>query len=59
MPDDNAAIGVTLPGEQVIVLILQIVLEAMRGQTAEQKARMWEIYIRDLEKWRKWLKLDE
>jgi hypothetical protein len=48
-----------IPGEQIIVLILQIVLEAMRGQNEEQRAKMWDWYIKDVERWRKILKLDQ
>ena len=52
-------VSVTIPGEQIIVLALQIVLEAMRGQTDTQRAQMWEWYIKDMERWRKLLKLDQ
>lgn len=47
-----------IPGLRIIELLLEIVLEAMRGQTPEQKAKMWDFYIRDLEWWRRFLKLD-
>lgn len=49
---------IKLPGERIVELILEIVLEAMKGQTVEQKNKIWEIYIRDLEWWRKLLKID-
>ena len=43
---------------KIFELLLEIVLEAMRGQTVEQKQRMWEWYIKDVEWWRRVLKLD-
>ena len=43
----------------IIELFLQIVLEAMKGQTAEQKKIMWDWYIKDIEWWRKILKIGE
>lgn len=47
-----------IPGEQVLVLLLEIVLEAMRGQTPEQKKVMWDWYIDDVRRWRTILGLD-
>lgn len=47
-----------IPGEAIIVLVLQIVLEGMKGQTPEQRAKMWDWYVSDVEKWRKFLKID-
>lgn len=37
----------------IIELALKIVLLAMEGQTPEQRAKMWEWYIRDIENLRK------
>jgi hypothetical protein len=42
----------------IIELVLRIVLAAMEGQTPEQKQKMWDWYITDVERWRKLLKLD-
>ena len=42
----------------IIELILRIVLQAMEGQSPEQKQKMWDWYIADVERWRKLLKLD-
>lgn len=47
-----------IPGLAVIELLLKIVLTAMEGQSAEQRAKMWEWYITDMERVRKWMKLD-
>ncbi len=44
---------------RVIELLLEIILEAMKGQTPEQRKVMWDWYIKDIEWWRKQLKLDE
>jgi hypothetical protein len=32
--------------------IAEMITEAMRGQTAEQRATMWAWYIKDVEWWR-------
>jgi len=42
----------------IIELILRLVIEAMAGQTPEQKKKMWDWYIADVERWRKFLKID-
>ena len=42
----------TLIPFRVIELLLEIVLEAMRGQTPEQRAQMWQWYIEDMKWWR-------
>lgn len=47
-----------VPGERIIELVLEIVLEAMKGQSPEQREKMWGRYIEDSEKWREfWAKL--
>jgi hypothetical protein len=43
---------------RIIELVLEIVLEAMKGQSPEQKKQMWDWYISDLKIWRQWLKID-
>lgn len=43
----------------ILELALKIVLLAMEGQTPEQRAKMWDWYVTDVEKFRKLLKLDE
>lgn len=42
-----------IPGEMIIQLFLEVVLEAMRGQTPEQKKIMWDWYIENIQFWRK------
>lgn len=44
---------------KIIELLLLIVLEAMKGQTPEQRAKMWDWYIKDVESWRKALGIDK
>lgn len=34
-------------------------LEAMRGQTPEQKAKIWQWWIEDVERWRKFWGIDK
>lgn len=48
-----------IPGLAVIELLLKIVLTAMEGQSVEQRSQMWGWYIKDVEWWRKQLKLDD
>lgn len=47
-----------IPGLAILELLLKIVLTAMEGQSVEQRAKMWEWYVTDIERVRKWLKLD-
>lgn len=48
-----------LPGEKIIELILQIVLQTMEGQTPEQRKQIWDWHIEDVKRWRKIFKMDE
>ena len=48
-----------IPGLRIIELVLELALEAMKGATPEQKARIWDIYLRDVDWWRRVLKIDE
>lgn len=45
-------------GLQLANTIGLIVLEAMKGQTPQQKEAIWNWYVEDVKWWRKWLKLD-
>lgn len=47
-----------IPGERVLELLLEVVLEAMRGQTPEQREKIWQWYIEDMARWRKIIGLD-
>lgn len=48
-----------IPGQKIIELILEIALEAMKGQTPEQKKIIWDWYIEDVKFWRKVFKIGE
>jgi hypothetical protein len=48
-----------VPFVRLIELALEVVLEAMRGQSPAQKEAIWSWYIKDVEAWRKLFKLDE
>jgi hypothetical protein len=43
----------------LLTALLNFLTEATRGQSVEQKAKMWEWFITDTERWRRWLKLDK
>jgi len=47
-----------VPFERSLELLLEIVLEAMRGQTPEQKKIIWDWYIEDIKWWRKVFKVE-
>lgn len=47
-----------IPGLRIIELILEIVLEAMKGQPPEVRKQLWDWYVQDLTWWRKVLKID-
>lgn len=36
-----------------ITAACQVALKAMEGQTPEQRAKMWDWFIQDVENWRK------
>lgn len=57
--DSIISLGGTLPGEKLIIKVLDVVLEAMRGQTAEQRATIWSFVVRDMRRWRKFWNLDK
>ncbi len=56
--DSIISLGGTLPGEKLIIKVLDVVLEAMRGQTAVQRATIWSFVVRDMRRWRKFWNLD-
>ena len=47
-----------IPGEAVLLALLEIVRLAMEGQTPEQRAKMWDWYIQDITWWRRKLGID-
>jgi len=42
----------------VIKSICDMVTEIVKGQTPQQKEKIWDWYIKDVERWRKVFKLD-
>lgn len=40
------------PWLEPLTLMLKIVLLAMEGQTPDQRAKLWGMYITDVERWR-------
>jgi 2-hydroxychromene-2-carboxylate isomerase len=58
MPE-SIDLGVKIPGERIIELVLEIVLVAMQGQSVEQRKQMWDWHIEDVKRWRKLVGLDD
>lgn len=48
-----------IPGEKILELLLELIVEAMKGQTPEQKKQMWDWYIEDIKWWRKALGIEK
>jgi hypothetical protein len=42
----------------IVTALLEFMTEVVRGQTPEQRAKIWDFYIADVERWRKLFKLD-
>lgn len=42
----------------IVELLLKIALAVLEGQTPEQRVKVWDWYIADMERWRRFLKLD-
>ena len=43
---------------QAIKAVAEMVTELSRGQSNDQKQKMWDWYVTDVERLRKWFKLD-
>ena len=43
----------------IVTALLEFMTEVVRGQTPEQKAKLWDFYIADVKAWRKLFKLPE
>ena len=43
----------------ILELILRIWLTALEGQPPEVRERLWQLYLKDIEWWRKFLKIDQ
>jgi hypothetical protein len=42
----------------VVKSITDMITEIVKGQTPEQKQKIWDWYIADVERWRKFFKLE-
>ena len=58
MADNKIDLSVSLPGEQLAMKMIDLVIEISRGQSAAQKKKMWEWVIADIERWRKFWGVD-
>lgn len=43
----------------LITALTTLVTKVMEGQTPEQRKQLWDWYIADVARWRKWFKLDD
>lgn len=64
MPPDTPTptaldLNVSIPGQRIIELVLEIVLEAMRGQPKEVREQMWKWHCEDVTRWRKFWGIDK
>ena len=44
---------------QVVIAITNMVTKIVEGQTPEQKKQLWDWYIADVARWRKFFKVDD
>ncbi len=51
-------LSVKLPGEALLIKVIDLVIELSRGQSATQKKKMWDFVISDIERWRKFWGID-
>jgi hypothetical protein len=42
-----------------IEAVCKVVLAAMEGQTPEQRAQMWQWFVADVERWRRFLGIEK
>jgi len=52
-------LGVTLPGEQLAISVVELIREIIKSQPPEVQKQMWDWYIEDAKRWRKYWKVDE
>lgn len=43
----------------LITALTKLVTVVMEGQTPEQRKQLWDWYIADVARWRKWFHLDD
>lgn len=56
MPD--VKVGVMLPGEALAIAVVELIREIIKSQTPEVQKQMWDWYVEDAKKWRKFWKVD-
>jgi len=44
---------------QAVKAIAEMITEVVKGQSPEAKAQIWEWWIEDQKRWRKFLKIDD
>ncbi len=58
MAGSRLDLSVQLPGEALIIKVIDLVLVLADGQTAAQKKKMWDWIIKDIERWRTFWGID-
>ena len=53
MPDNNISVGVSFPGELLLVELVRLARDIVAGQPAEVRAKMGAWFIEDIERHRK------
>ncbi len=43
----------------VVKAVAEMITEIVKGQTPEQKQKLWDFYIQDVERWRHLFHLDQ
>lgn len=51
--------AILLAAAQLITALTNLVTKVMEGQTPEQRKILWDWYIADVARWRKWFHLDD
>ena len=57
MPD--LKIAATLPGEGIAIAVVNLLSVLWKDASPEHKLQLWDWYIKDMERWRKFWKLPE
>jgi hypothetical protein len=42
------------PYEAALIALINLITEVVKGQPPEVKAKLWTMYVEDLQKWRDW-----
>jgi hypothetical protein len=52
-------IAATLPGEGIAIAVIEMLTALWKDAGPEQKLQMWDWWIKDMERWRKFWKVPE